>query len=58
MVKPKRRVYVVPDVKQYGAVEQVTQALIEAGSGDFLSEILQEHGIPVPDSKCYFFCVS
>jgi hypothetical protein len=41
MTSPKRRAYVVPDVKQYGAVEEVTQALVQSGTGDILSHILE-----------------
>jgi hypothetical protein len=48
MTNQKRRVYVVPDVKIYGAVEDLTRAFVSSGSGDILSKAL-ESTIPGSD---------
>ncbi len=40
MTKQERRPYVAPEVKQYGAIEEITHAFVSSGSGDILSKAL------------------
>ncbi len=41
MAKHQRKTYVAPIVKRYGAVEELTKAIIWPGSGDILSQIVE-----------------
>jgi hypothetical protein len=41
MDKLQRKTYVPPSVKRYGAVEELTKAIIWPGSGDILSQIVE-----------------
>ncbi len=41
MANPPRKAYVAPVVTRYGAVEDITKAVIWPGSGDILSQIVE-----------------
>jgi hypothetical protein len=52
MVNPPRKTYIAPILTRYGAVEEITKAVIWPGSGDILSQIIEslsDGEINVPD---------
>lgn len=50
MTKHQPKPYVVPTVRRYGAIEEITQAVIWPGSGDILSMVIENQaGVDVND---------
>lgn len=50
MKQVKRKTYTAPTLKRYGAMQEITQAIIYPGSGDILSQIVEDTlGVDVND---------
>lgn len=50
MAKHQPKPYVVPVVRRYGAIEEITQAVLWPGSGDILSMVTESQtGVDVND---------
>lgn len=43
MNQAKRKTYVAPSLKRYGAMQEITQAVIYPGSGDLLSQLIEDN---------------
>jgi len=42
MAEHSPKTYVAPKLKRYGPVEEITQAIIWPGSGDIMSQIVED----------------